>query len=71
MDEIRRLVDKYPDGLDGFQEEYNTNPGREVWEEPVDDEKQSYSSRVEWQPPAMTVHENYDPQPLEIAVEGS
>lgn len=69
MDEIRRLVDKYPDGLDGFQEEYDTNPGRE---DAVDeDEKQSYSSRVEWQPSATTLHEKHASRPLEIAVVGS
>ena len=69
MDEIRRLVDKYPNGLGDFQEEYDTSPGRENAVE--EDEKQSYSSRVEWQSPAIVLHEKHATRPLEIAVIGS
>ena len=69
MDEIRRLVDKYPEGLDGFQEEYVTCSGRE--DEFDEDEKQSQYSRVEWQPPAITIPESYALRPLEIAAIGS
>ena len=69
MDEIRRLVDKYPDGLDGFYEEHDTKPGRE--EAAYEDGKQSCSPRVEWQPPAITLPEKHAARPVEIAVIGS
>ena len=69
MDEIRRLVDKYPEGLDGFREESDTSPGRE--EAVSEDEQQSDSSRVEWQPPPIPLHEKHASRPVEIAVMGS